>query len=318
MFFEAFKTAFSGVAQILILGLIGYFLKKRNALSEAGLDALSSLTINVTLPLLIFCQLVADFNFALYPDWWLFPLISIAVTLVGLAVGVVFLRFISGRQRRLQFLNLVTFQNSGYLPLAMVAALLPAEQVGPMFIYLFLFLIGFNLIMWPLAAYILSFSKDTRIRLSDIFNPPVIAAILGVAAAFFGINKFVPALVLKPLKMVGDCTLPLAMFVVGADLARIKVEHFDRKAMLLLVAAKLVVLPALGLWFVSRFRMPELLGLLILLQLAVPPATSLSVIARHYKKEDLLISQGIFFGHVLSLVTMPVFLSLYFSRIMVR
>jgi len=54
------------------------------------------------------------------------------------------------------------------------------------------------------------------------------------------------------------------------------------------------------------------------MQLAVPPATSLSVIVRHYKKEDLLISQGIFFGHIVSLVTLPLFLSLYFMISMLK
>jgi len=46
--------------------------------------------------------------------------------------------------------------------------------------------------------------------------------------------------------------------------------------------------------------------------LAMPPATSLSVVTANYKKEDLLISQGIFIGHIVSIFTIPLFLSLYF------
>jgi len=45
----------------------------------------------------------------------------------------------------------------------------------------------------------------------------------------------------------------------------------------------------------------------------MPSATSLSVIARHYEKEDLLISQGIFFTHIFSVLSIPLFLSLYFT-----
>ena len=318
MFTEAFKVTASAVLQILLLAAIGYFLKKKNLLTDIGLDTLSHLVIDVTLPILIFIQLARDFNFSTYPDWWIFPLLSLAITVAGLLVGLIFIGIIRGGQKRLQFLSLVTFQNSGYLPLAMFAALLPAYKAGVMFIYLFLFLIGFNLIMWPLAVYILSFSKKAKFEFNSLFSPVVIAALLGVTAVFLGLNKFIPNLVLKPLKLIGDCTIPLAMFVVGADLAKIKVEHFDKNSMFWLVLVKLVILPVLGLWLVLKLRLPELIGLLILIQLAVPSATSLSVIIRHYKKEDVLISQGIFFSHILSIITIPIFLSLYLSRVMIR
>jgi predicted permease len=88
--------------------------------------------------------------------------------------------------------------------------------------------------------------------------------------------------------------------------------------MALMSLAKLVVMPALGLWLVFIFKFPELFGLLIVLQLAMPPATNLSVIVSHYKKDDLLVSQGIFFGHVASLVTIPLILSLYFMISMIK
>ncbi len=88
--------------------------------------------------------------------------------------------------------------------------------------------------------------------------------------------------------------------------------------MALTILAKLIILPALGLWLVLKLKLPELVGLLILLQLAVPSATNLSVIIRHYKREDLLISQGIFLTHVVSIITLPIFLSLYFALILIK
>lgn len=318
MFAQAFKVTASAVIQIFLLAAVGYFLKKRNTLSDPGLDALSGLVIKVTLPVLIFVQLARDFNFKVYPNWWFFPLLSLLITVFALAVGLMFIGVIRGAQKKLQFLSLVTFQNSGYLPLAIFAALLPAYKTGAMFIYLFLFLIGFNLIIWPLAIYILSFSKKAKLEFDNLFNPPVIAALLGIVAVFLGLNRFIPNTVLKPLKLIGDCTVPLAMFVVGADLARIKVEHFDKNAMFWMSLVKLVILPLAGLWLIFKLRLPESIGLLILIQLAVPSATSLSVIIRHYKKEDLLISQGIFFSHILSIITIPVFLSLYFALVMIK
>ncbi len=318
MLLESFKITGSAVSQILLIAALGYFLMKRNLLGEAGLEALSRLAIDVALPILIFCQLLNDFSFTVYPHWWVFPLLSIGITSLGLAVGALFLGFIGGRQHKLQFLSLVGFQNSGYLPLALLAALLPKDKLETMFIYLFLFLLGFNLVMFSLGIYMLAFSKAKRFEVRSLFSPPVVATLLSLGLVFLGLNRLVPGFVLKPLRMVGDATVPLAMLVTGANLAKIRLTCIDKKAMVLMIMAKLVILPLIGLFLVLKFKVPELVGLLILLELAVPPAVNSSVIVRAYSQEDLLVSQGIFIGHILSIFTIPIFLSLYFVLNVVR
>ena len=85
-----------------------------------------------------------------------------------------------------------------------------------------------------------------------------------------------------------------------------------------MLLAKMVILPLAGLWVLAQLKLPALLGLLILIQLAMPPATSSSVIISHYKKEDYCISQGIFFGHLFSLITLPLFLSFYFILVVLK
>lgn len=318
MLIDSFKVTGLAVGQIFLLALIGYFLVKKNILGAEGLNALSRLVVEVTLPILIFCQLVKDFTFSLYPNWWIFPILSIAITLAGLLLGFLFTGFIPTQTRKIQFLSLITFQNSGYLPLALVAALLPKEKLDTMFIYLFLFLLGFNLVIWSLGVYLLTFTRAKRFELGSLFSPPVIVTIFSLLFILVGLNRVMPDALLGPLRMIGDCTLPLAMFVVGGNLAKIYLGQIDKKAIFFMILAKLIILPLVGLCLIMRFKLPELLGLLILIQLAMPPATSLSLITGHYKKEDLLISQGIFFGHIFSLISLPVFLSLYFSWVMLK
>lgn len=317
MFLESFKVTGPAIAQIFLLGAIGYFLVKINALGESGLDALSRLTIEITLPFLIFCELIKGFTFTFYAKWWIFPLISIAITFLGLFVGSLFVGFIRGNDHKMQFLSLIAFQNSGYLPLALVASLLPKDQAGPMFIYLFLFLLGFNLLIFSLGVYMLASKKGDKFEVNNLFSPPVLATLVTLLLILLNLNR-VPDSIYKPMKMIGDCTLPLAMLVVGGNLAQIRLGRIDKKAIFFMSLAKLVILPGLGILFLLKFRMPYLIGLLILIELAVPPATTPSVIIRHYKKEDLLISQGIFLGHILGLISLPIFLSLYFALVMVK
>ena len=108
------------------------------------------------------------------------------------------------------------------------------------------------------------------------------------------------------------------MMVVGGNVALAQLKNVDKKMVLFFLLGKLFILPALGLVLVLKLGLPHLLGLLIVMQLCMPSATSLSVIIRHYKKEDALISQGVFFSHILSLLTIPIFLSLYLSLAVIK
>ena len=318
MFIEHFKITGIAVFQIFLLAGVGFFLTKRKFLSSQGLDDLSRLVMDVTLPALIFCQLIKDFSFSLYSNWWVFPLISIFVSLLGLSVGFLFLGFIKGTQEKLQFLSLVSFQNSGYLPLALVAALLSPDKIGEMFIYLFLFLMGFNLVIFSLGVHILNFHKERKLKIQSLFSMPVVATILSLVLVYLGWSKFFPQIIIKPLRIFGDTTLPLAMLVVGGNLAQINLAHINKKAVSLLILAKMIILPSIGMVLISIFKVSELIGLLIIIQLSMPSAATLSVILRGYKKDDILASQGIFITHLASIITIPTFLILYFSRFMVK
>ena len=313
MLLESFRTISLAVLQIFLLGLVGYILVKKSVLGENCLVTLSRLTMEVTLPAMIFCQLIKEFSFSAYPDWWIFPLMSIGITVLGLGIGALFLKFVPGHEHKMQFLSLVGFQNSGFLPIALIAALLPLGIAGLMFIYLFLFLLGFNLVLFSLGVFMLNHNQEKKFKFLSLFSPPVIATLVSFIFIFFGLAKQVPGVIFNPLKTLGDCTLPLSMLVVGGNLAQIHLGKVDKKAISLACLVKLIILPAIGIFLTVKFKLPYLFGLLLVMQLAVPSATTSSIIVRQYKKEDLIVSQGVFFTHILSIITIPIFLSLYLA-----
>ena len=310
MFLETIKTTFIGVGQGFILGIIGYILVKRGFLGKEGLTALSRLTLDIFLPLLILTRLLRDFSFQAYAVWWKLPLLSIAITLAGLAAGYVFSVFFRERRERIQFVNLIAFQNSGYLPLVLVASLLSGRALDTMLIYLFLFLLGFNLVMFSVGVYLLTCDKKCPFNYWRLFNPPVAVTLLGLALIYLGWQQFVPHALLKPLAAAGDCTVPLSMLVVGGNVAAIHFGKIRIKAMSLMVFVKLLFLPLAGITLVSLLQLPLALSFLIVLQLAMPPATNLSMIISQYEKDDVIISEGVFIGHLACLVTLPLILSL--------
>jgi malate permease and related proteins len=318
MFLEQFKITGLAMAQIFILGGLGYLLVNKKILSHEGLDALSRLVIQIIFPALIFAQMLKNFKFNLYPNWWIFPLASLVITVTSLILGWLLLKLLKLKTHKLQFLSLVAFQNSGYLPLAMAAAIFTGQQANDIFIFIFLFLLGFDLVAWSLGIYMLTYEKQVKFKLQSVFSPPVIANLTSLLLIALGLNKLIPDILFKPLSMVGNCTLPLAMLVVGGSVALVQLKDIDRKTTFIFLLGKLIILPAIGLVIVLKLALPYLLGFLIVMQLAMPSATSLSVIIRRYNKEDVLISQGIFFSHIVSLFTIPLFLSLYLYLVMLK
>lgn len=307
-----FKSISQAMLQIFFLGLVGFVLVRKKVLSGEGLSGLTSFLIEVTFPALIFWQIITKFSFSLYPKWWIFPLASIAISALGVLAGYIFSLPDRDTQLRREFMSLAGFQNSGYLPLALFGWIIPREQLSAMLIYLFLFLLGFNLVLWSWGVYFLSARKLRRFSLASLFSPPVIATFLGFIFVLLKVNSYIPTFILSPLELLGNCSFPLAIVVVGASLADLYVaKPLDKKLIIRLILAKLIVLPSLGLLFISYFQLPYLLGLLIILELAAPSATSLAVIARKYSQEERFISQGVFFSHIVSLVTLPLFLSAF-------
>lgn len=308
-----FRFTAEAMFQIAILGFIGFILLRKNILNPEGLRGMSAFLIEAAFPALAFWQVVTRFNPGIFQGWWLLPLLSLGITALALSIGYVF--GLSYREKRLrrEFVCLVGFQNSGYLPLILFNWILPREEIGTMLVYLFLFLLGFNLVIWSWGAYFLSADKDVRFSFRSIFSPIVIAIILGLLFSALGISRFIPRLVLKPLELLGSCSFPLAIVVIGASLAQLypqgKTEY--KESIFRVMALKLLLLPALGLLCIYYFRPPYLLGLLILMELAVPSATSLALITKMNSQPERIISRGIFLSHLGSLATLPFFLAFY-------
>ena len=315
-FLTSFRVTGAAVLEIFFLGLCGFFLLRKNIISGKGLDALSKLVVDVTLPLFVFTQLLLRFDFSLYPNWFIFPIISFVISLCGFIIGYGLIKLSKEKSfDQNAFLSLTTFQNSGYLVFPLVVALLPKDRADTILIYLFLFLLGFNLSVWSLGVQLLSSGNRKRFELGSLFTPVVAAILAGLLVTFLRIDRIIPDVVIRPFRLIGECTIPLAMLVVGGNLASIDFskKRLDFSVLSRIVLAKLILLPALALIFIYAFKPAPLIGLLIIIEAAVPSATSLSIISRHYNGDATdFVGEGIFWTHLISIFTLPLFLSLFF------
>lgn len=313
-FTMVFKTVLVSMLEIFILGACGFIMVRKKILDEAGLKFLMRLVVEFVLPLFIFTKTIKSFSFILYPNWWIFTLVGLVINLVGFIIGYLWLgifKTVKSDSEKRQFVSLVGFQNCGYIPLILAATLLSAFEAEQMYIYIFLLLLGFNVVVWSFGVWFLSGHSIKNFEMGSMFSPPVIATILAMVMIGLGIDGYIPRFVFEPAQMLGNCLLPLAMIVTGSNLALVSLKNVRTKVVAQVSFLKLILLPILAFivfWFIKP---AYLFGVFVILQVAMPSANSLSLITWHYNQDDTIISHGIFFTHLFCILSIPLWLIIY-------
>ncbi len=314
MYTVTFPNVAGAILQIFLMALAGFILVKKRFIDESGLKMLAKLLISFFWPCYVFYHLSQEFRFTDYPRWWMFPLLSLGITFFGLIIGQAMLRLFFARiKQRKEFTTLVTFQNSGFLPLMLAATIFGPVEAQRVTIYILIFLVGFDLTVWSLGVWLLRGPKKRAFDFKTLLNPPLLAIGLTLILVALGLERFLPAVVIKPVKVFSDCALPTALLIVGGNLAALKIVNVSRRAVWGAVFSKLVLMPLLAIALVQLFHAEFWVGFLIVLQAVVPSAITLSILARHTEGiDEHFINQGLFLSHGFCLLTIPVFLSMYF------
>ena len=308
----SFATTFQAMLQVFILGAIGYALVKAKFLKVEGLELLSALLIGIILPAFNFSQIIAHFQPERFSNWWVFPLLGFGMTIGGFILASLVLLVTPSFKSRREFKALIAFQNSGYMPLTILAAFPPSEAIAHLSVYIIIFLIGFDILLWTLGVWLLTSEKNSRFDWKRLINPPMMATIFSLILMFTHTGEHLPVVILKPVKMLGDCLLPLVMVVLGGNFALTQLKKLQVWDVAAVVLTKLIFYPVMVLAFLTVVPVGPMIGLLLVLEAAMPSANSLSIITRYYRTQNQdFINQSLFLTNVLSVLTIPLFLALY-------
>jgi len=300
------------VIKLSLVALLGFYLYRKSFIKEGSLKFLTFFVINFAFPFLIFSNLIENSQIVLTYSLGRFIAISVIIFLSGYILG-----FIASLRRshefRGEFISMVSFQNGGYLPINIAFFLFPPGIREKFLVFTFLYLLGFNVIMWSGVSFFIFKGKRRKLRLKSLFIPPITSTIISLILIYTGLVKLIPSLVISPLKMVGETSFVLSAIILGCWLAKIKLKGFLGRLSLISKAAglKLIILPLFFLIGVVSFKIFSLLGLFIILQAAMPSAVSLPIVANLNGADSEFVSQGVFFTHIFSIFTIPLWLGLY-------
>jgi malate permease and related proteins len=180
-------------------------------------------------------------------------------------------------------------------------------------IYNFLYLLGFNIILWSIGSFFLFRRKGEKFHFKSILTPPVIGTLIGLCFVYTRLSDFVPEMIIAPLRMIGDTTFVLSMIILGCWLAKIPFKGILSQWPLLMevTALKLIAVPLVFIFIVSMSKLYSILELFIILEAAMPSAASLPIVVDMRDADTEFVSRGVLFTHIFSVITVPVWIGVF-------
>jgi len=282
------------IASMFLVILAGWVARHRRFLSAETTVTLSRFVVDITMPAMIFVQMLRTVDPVALRTCWFEPLLGCGIFLLGLLLGLLIMPVFSRKDQRPTFVFVTGLANWIYLPLPIVQALYGDEGVRA----ILFFNVGAQVVLWSIGVWILQGGKPNLKSLSELAkNPGLIATALGILTALLipasrtleaTISAHSPVIltgsaIVQAMAMVGNLTIPLSLIVTGAQLGGLDLsDHRPSRTLtgvlvgrLLLTPFVLVLLVCLGAHF--GFTLPHVSLMTCYIVAAMPVAVSCSI-----------------------------------------
>ncbi|MCD6460242.1 AEC family transporter [bacterium] len=312
-----FEHILSVMLQIAIIGLIGFFALRKGIIKESALLGLSRLVTEIAFPCYIFVHITKNIEIKSVLNLFWLPLGCCVLLFLGFILAWSYLKIDKKIEEKGEFTLLVTFHNAVYLPIPLIMSLFSQAQQHKMFLYLFAFNIPFSALLFTVGPHVLNRSRGFKFSWRRLFNNPVIAVLFSLFLAATGLHRYIPNTVELSLEMVSKITVPLVMMIIGGIiLINYRAPKPAHPLTILKISfLKIIVIPFIVLGLILLFKIPYEFAVLFMIQACMPSASTLPLIARNENADYKLTGTTIFWSYLLSLITIPLFIALYFLSI---
>ena len=307
----------STVAVFMIMG-VGCLARRTQMITDDSEKGLMRLVITILLPCFILSKVPG--NPALQDP-------SVVALALGVGIATVVLAFIIcywvGKLCGItQQLGLNTFalatalQNYGFIPIPIIESIFPEAQGNQILGVLFVHNLGIETALW--TAGIVALSGSSSGAWKRLINPPSVAITAGLILNATGLYLYFPEFLVRVIRLLGMCTIPMALILVGATLLGvIEREKWktDYRAVGLAVLLRFSVLPLLLIGFafvIGALELSPELKTVLLIQAAMPCATFPMLLAKHYGGQPRVAMQVCLVTSAVSLILTPVLMTCWF------
>ncbi len=306
---QILSVTFTGVATLLIIGLLGFWLLRRNIITGSILPPLSFLAIDIALPCFIFVNITTKFKPSASPLWWTLPLWWAGFTVIAAIISYLS-SFAVKRGIRREFIACMFFQNGIFFPLAIISSMFGLNSTY--LVDLFLFTLFYPAFFFNFAPYVVK-RKNFMTNVKRIFNPVLIVTMIAVLTKITGVDSYIPQFIISGINLTGQMAVPLLMIVLGGN---IFLDFKNTEKVFIMetfkfVAVKNFILPGIVLGLLSLIKPGYSIALIIILQSAVPPVTAVPIIVEREEGNRAIANQFLVASFIASLISLPVVVMLF-------
>ena len=309
MFFQTGMTVFSAIFELFLISFGAGILVRRQMVTSSQVEVLATLTVNIFLPCLIISKIISQFHPEAFANWWMLPIAGICLIATGLVFSALLFRF---NPQKMPLMILASIQNGVYIILP-IGQVLFKENFDTFALYSFLLVLGLNPIMWSLGKVMLSGDMTHGIHLKDFTTPPFVVTLLSLFFVLTGLSQLIPEPVIASINLLGQATVPLAIFILGANIGAISFNRMPPIGDILIVSlVKFILIPISAFtvlyWGGFHLTMP-LFGAMVMIQATSPPAANLVLIAQNYGGDTQTVSSVTLVQYIICIVIMPIWIA---------
>ena len=296
---DAFFIVFEKVIIMLVMIAVGWALTKMGTLTEKGAGEITKILLNIVTP----CLIISSFFSAEAGSVDILSLVLAAVLPLVSMIIAVFLSYCffrkepPERKRVLRFC--IVFGNVGFMGMPLVKSIVGEKGV----IFASFFIVMFNIFCWTYGYTMMSGEKKIKIK-SILLNPGTIGLVVGLPLYLFKVQ--LPEVISAPIEYFADLNTPLAMVIVGSNIAKVKFKEFLTDISIYKTALARLIIAPLIFFALLYFVNPEpTLFMSTAIQAATPAAANCVLFAMLFNQDAKLASKAVAATTLFSIVTIP-------------
>ena len=292
--------------KIFLILLPGIYFGRKNIIDEKQCEGVSSIVVNIAWPCLVIMALQMDFSETLLINSGLLAGAFVVVSVLAYVVGMVLCRFLkTDEQITYLIIYMFLFSNTGFMGIPVCETLYGEEGI----FYAALMDSLSDIFVFTVGTFLVKKSMGVTIKNNpkELITPGLISIIIGVSLFLLDIK--LPTVLGETLATIGGITTPLAMFIIGYKLGKMRIKDMlgDRTAYVV-SAFRLLVLPAVVLATLVVFGLEmTVLTKVIAMEIAMPVATCTVIFVEQYKGNTAFASKSVLLSTLMSVVTIPIF-----------
>ena len=271
--------------------VIGVILVRTGVLSDKGLDWIARVVMKLSLPMMIFVNVVSQVDRAALVKS--LSIIGLAVTASTLlyGLGVVLTKLFHVEGDRAQIYRAMTmFGNVGFMGIPIITSIFQERGM----LYVSVFTIVDQLAMWTVGVKLTSPSGKGKFDPKKLINPATVAIALAILFVLTGLN-------------IGATATPLAMIYLGGVFACMDICKYVKQMELYgIVICKMLIFPVLFYLVLSFVPVSEEIRMTMSLITAMPTMSSVVMLANSSGSDGAYSLGGVMITTLCGIVTLPV------------